>query len=372
MKIVFISHSYPPVMGGIERQNFDLAAGLCRIAPVKIIANKKGKWFLPFFAAYAFFHTCLIMPHYDVCLFGSGILTPLGKVARLFHPRKRFYSVIHGLDITFIYKKGVLARIYKMVNLPCIASMNKLFMVGNATIEEAVKAGVPREKCVFIPNGVNGESLGSDNNRTDLERLFGGKLTGKKLLLRLSRFVPHKGTSWFIENVMPGLPEHIVLAAVGGRVSRKTAGDKDDFMACQKAIIKNRLAHRVRLLAEIPDKDRNVFLNNADLVISPNIKCPGSMEGFGINAIEAAACKRVVVASRLEGLSDAVKDGENGFLAPPGNPAIWIEKIKEVLNSGEPFARSFGERACRYTKKNYAWDKICQTYLEEMKNMRGQ
>ena len=45
MKIIFISHSYPPILGGIENQNFNLATGLGKLdqVKIKIISNKKGK-----------------------------------------------------------------------------------------------------------------------------------------------------------------------------------------------------------------------------------------------------------------------------------------------------------------------------------------
>ncbi|HHX58717.1 MAG TPA: glycosyltransferase family 4 protein, partial [Candidatus Moranbacteria bacterium] len=216
MKIIFISHSYPPILGGIENQNFNLVTGLEKIDQVKIkvISNQKGKWFLPFFLPWAFLKTFFLLGSYDACLFGSGVTTPIGRVLRFFHPRKKFFSVIHGLDVTFANKKGLLAKTYKAINIPSIISMNKLFMVGNATIEEATRVGIPRKKCVFIPNGVDFETLKSDGNRGDMEKIFGKKLAGKKLILRLGRFVPHKGTSWFIENIMPRLPENISLVAV--------------------------------------------------------------------------------------------------------------------------------------------------------------
>ena len=49
MKILFISHSYPPIWGGVESQNFNLAESLKRVAEVKVIANGKGKKYLPIF-----------------------------------------------------------------------------------------------------------------------------------------------------------------------------------------------------------------------------------------------------------------------------------------------------------------------------------
>ena len=92
------------------------------------------------------------------------------------------------------------------------------------------------------------------------------------------------------------------------------------------------------------------------------------MEGFGITAIEAAACGRVVLASNLEGLKDAINDGQNGFLLEPGNAEIWTEKIKEVLLN-DSFRKEFGEKAKQYTVEHYSWDKIAQRYLEVMKSV---
>lgn len=366
MKILFISHSYPPVRGGIEIQNFDLAHGLKEIAQVKVIANKKGQWFLPLFTPYALLLAIFIMNNYDVCLFGSGVLTPLGKILRIIHPQKKYFSVIHGLDITYIYKKGFLAKIYKLINIPSTASMNKLFMVGNATIEKAVSAGIPRRKCVFIPNGINVSNLKSNSDRKEVEKIIGKDLGDKKVIFRLGRFVPHKGTSWFIGNVMPLLPENVVLIALGNRVSKNVTGDNDDYTNCVNLTIEKKLQNRVFILVNPSDKKRNVFLNNADLVVSPNIKIHGSIEGFGINAIEAAACERIVLASNLDGLADAIKDQENGILVDPDNPDVWVNKIVEILSYSQSQARSLGIKARKYTIKHYSWDKICKKYLEEM------
>lgn len=190
----------------------------------------------------------------------------------------------------------------------------------------------------------------------------------KKVILRLARFVPHKGTSWFIENVIPELPENVVMIAAGNRVAERTAGDKDDFLNSEKAIIENNLEHRVKLLPSLPWQDVKILLNTVDLVVSPNIKVIGSMEGFGINAIEAGMCERVVLASDLEGLKDAVKEGKNGFLVEPENPQAWVEKIKEVLENDPNSLKSLGRKSYEYVKNNYSWGVIAKNYYDEMKN----
>jgi len=366
MKILFISHSYPPILGGVESQNYNLAQNLAKLTPTKIIANDRGKWWLPVFVPVTFVRAFFLMTNYDACLVGNGVLAPVAAVLKFFHPRKKFFSVIHGLDLTFAYKKGFLPKIYSLINIPSIKKMDKLFMVGNFTIEEALKIGIPKDRCIFIPNGVPIEDFKKDFSREDMSKLFGEDLKNKKLILRLGRFVPHKGTAWFIKNVMPQLDENIVMVATGNRVAKNTAGDPDNFEDCEKAIRENQLEKRVRLIPAIPQKDLLVLLNTADLVVSPNIKYPGSSEGFGINAIEAAACERIVVASDLQGLADAIKNGKNGFLVEPENAEQWIKKIQAIFSAGPEFAKNFGQMAGQFVKENFTWERISKKYLEEM------
>jgi glycosyltransferase involved in cell wall biosynthesis len=363
MKILFVSHSYPPVWGGVESQNYNLAESLKEIAEVEVIANGKGKKYLPLFLPLTLLKMLFSMSKFDACLLGNGVLAPWGAITKLFHPRKKYICVVHGLDITFANKKGLLSKIYKSINIPSLKKMDRLLMVGNTTIDEAVKIGIPREKCKFIPNGINQNEFIEKHEREEISKILDCDVSDKKIIFRLARFVPHKGTSWFIKNVMPKLPENVIMVAAGGRVGKNTAGDKDDFAVCEKIIKEKKLEGLVRLFPNIPEKQKKVLLNAVDLVVSPNIKIPGTMEGFGINVVEAAVCGRTVVASALEGLKDAVKDSENGFLVESGNADAWALKIKELL-AEDDFREEFGQKAKHYTIAHYSWDIIARRYLE--------
>jgi phosphatidylinositol alpha-1,6-mannosyltransferase len=251
------------------------------------------------------------------------------------------------------------------VNVVSLKKMDKLFMVGNATIEEALKCDIRKNQCSFIPNGINPGEFSEQFERKEMAKALNEDIDSKKIIFRLARFVPHKGTSWFIENVMPKLPENVMLVAAGGRVGKNTAGDRDDFADCVRLTKEKGLESRVKLFPNISEEKKKILLATADLVVSPNIRTPGTMEGFGINVIEASACGRVVVASAMEGLLDAVQDGENGFLVEPGNTDAWVSKINELLAKDE-FRTEFGEKARKYTIDNYSWEKIAKRYLEEM------
>ncbi|MEA1926153.1 MAG: glycosyltransferase family 4 protein [Patescibacteria group bacterium] len=367
MRILFLSHSYPPIVGGVENHNCSLASHLKEISDVTVLANSKGKKALPFFLIYTFVRSFFAMTRHDVCLCGSGVLAPLCAVLRFFHPQKRFYCVTHGLDVTYAERSGFLPLIYRKINIPSLKKMDRIFMVGNPTVEEAVKQGVPRDKCVVIPNGVDPGELQEKHSRAELEGLLKINLEDKKVILRLGRFVPHKGTSWFIKSVMPLLPDSVIFVVAGNRVSENTAGDKDDYPLCEKIIKEEKLEKRVLLLPSLPQKDLKILLNTVDLVVSPNIKVPGTMEGFGINVIEAGVCGRFVVASDLEGLADAIENGQNGILIEPENAEHWQKKIQAIFDAGGEFIEKFGDRAADYVERRFSWDSIAKRFLDQMK-----
>jgi glycosyltransferase involved in cell wall biosynthesis len=370
MKILFISRAYPPVVGGIEMQNFGIGEALSEIADVNIVSNKKGKKGLPIFLFRLLFKESFVIKNYDAVLLGDGVLSPIGAFWKTIYPKTRFISIIHGLDITYAHKKSLMSKIYKAVNVPCHKKLDKLIMVGNETINEALKIGISKEKCVFIPNGLDPKEICEIYSKKDMEKLIGINLDDKKVIFRGGRFVKHKGVEWFIRNVMPKLPENYIFVAAGPIVANKTAGDENYYGHCEKAVKDLGLENQVKLMTKLTRNEIKILFNTCDLYVSPNIKVSGSMEGFGITAIEAGACGKVVLASDLEGLKDAIIDEENGFLIESENADAWTKKIKEIL-ADDNFRKSFGEKAADYVQENYSWNIIAKKYLEEIENVIG-
>lgn len=78
-----------------------------------------------------------------------------------------------------------------------------------------------------------------------------------------------------------------------------------------KGIIdKYNLEKYVFMLGKVDDKILKLLYNTSDIFVIPNIPVVGDMEGFGIVALEVASCGVPVVASKLEGIKEAVQDGK--------------------------------------------------------------
>lgn len=352
MNILFISRCWPPVIGGIERQNHAVATELGQITHLDIISNKYGKRGLPLFLPYALIRALLSLRKYDVVLLGDGVLGILGYVLKLVAD-KPVACIVHGLDLT--YTSRIYQRLWIQVFLP---RLDRLIAVGNETIQKGIALGIPSDRFVFIPNGVTVPMTVPDYSREDLERFLGREIRGP-VLLTLGRLVKRKGVAWFVNMVIPRLDENIIYII---------AGDGNDRTSILAAIDKNKLQDRVIFTGQVSEHDRELLFCTADLFIQPNIQVDGDMEGFGLVVLEAASYSLVVLASALEGLNDAIQQGKNGYLLETGNAESFRQKIELML--AEPEARAtFGQKARNYVIQHQAWPLIANRYrhlLEEL------
>jgi phosphatidylinositol alpha-1,6-mannosyltransferase len=352
-KILFISHTFPPITGGVENQNYELSVWLGKISNLTLLANRK-RWLIPFFLPYATLRAVFSARKYDTILLGSGLLGIVGwSVKKL--TRKPVIAVLHGLDLT--WQNSLYQKLWVKNFIP---SLDKLICVGNETVRVAKEKGLAENKIIFIPNGVDTEKNLGSYSRADLEKVLGLGLENKKVILTSGRLAKRKGVAWFIQNTLPKLPENILYVV---------AGDGPDKETILEAIRETNAENRVKMLGYVPDETRNILLNTADLFIQPNIKIEGDMEGFGLSVIEASACRLPVIASRLEGLQDAIIDGQNGFLVASGGAEGFVDKIAQMLNN-EAFRKEFGEKARQFTIEHYSWEIIAKKYAEVIKSIK--
>jgi len=87
---------------------------------------------------------------------------------------------------------------------------------------------------------------------------------------------------------------------------------------------------------------------------------PSFAEGFGRAVLEAMALGRAVVASAVGGLREAIRDGENGMLVPPGSADALADRLLQLLR--DPGLRErLGREAHETVRRDYLiHDKIAE------------
>ncbi|CAK0762755.1 TetR family transcriptional regulator [Gammaproteobacteria bacterium] len=345
-KLLFISRAYPPVVGGIERQNYELATHLANLADVTLIVNRHGKRFLPLFLPWAIFRSLWLSRAHDVVLLGDGVLGLVAWILKKF-TNTPVACILHGLDITYP------APIYQYLWVRhWIPSADRFFPVSRETRRQAIKKGISADRCLSIPNGVDPNSFESDVQRRELERLLNRPLAGRRLLLTVGRLIRRKGVAWFVDQVLPRLGREVLYLIVGDGPERNTIAAIIDH---------HELREQALLLGRVEENVVRKLLGGVDLFIQPNILVEGDMEGFGLVVLEASASGTPVIASRLEGLMDAITEGKNGVLVTPGSVEEFLTVIQDLLED-ELARRRMGESAKALMKSEYSWSTIADHY----------
>jgi len=90
---------------------------------------------------------------------------------------------------------------------------------------------------------------------------------------------------------------------------------------------------------------------------------PSWHEGFGRSIMEALAMEKAVIATKVGGIPDLIKDGDTGFLVEPHNSEALALKIKELLNNKE-LREKLGKAGREWVSKNFEWNQGIKKFAE--------
>ncbi len=143
-------------------------------------------------------------------------------------------------------------------------------------------------------------------------------------LLMVSSFREYKGHRVLVEALArePGL-EQVEVELVG-------RGPLEP--AVRRQVAAAGLDGRVRFAGGQPEAEVRRRLATADLLVQPSLVARnGDTEGLPTTLVEGAACGTTLVATRVAGVGDLVRDGVTGMLADPGDAASLGDALRRAL-----------------------------------------
>lgn len=169
---------------------------------------------------------------------------------------------------------------------------------------------------------------------------------GERLLVHISNFRPLKRLGDVVEvflRVRREFPARLLLV-----------GDGPDRAKIEARCRQCEDGGGIVFIGNLPVVEE--VLQNADLFLLPS-----ETESFGLAALEALACEVPVVASRVGGLPEVVREGENGFLLPVGDVEGMASAALRLLRD-DALHRRFKAAARRWAVAEFAQDKVVARY----------
>lgn len=363
MKILYITRKHPPSIGGMQTQSAQFYKSLSRDNRVILISWTHSQVFLPFFAVFAFLKASkeLLRNDIDIIQTGDLALSPLGLLLKFFF-KKPVLSVSHGRDSAYH------SVLYDYFVIRSAKKLDKIICVSNGIRRKLIGRGFSSGRLSVIPNGA---SISDSSNRISrgeglrlVEKACNMRLEGRKVIFSASRLVPKKGIKEFIENAFSILnkkyPDLVFLIA----------GDGPEKPGILRTIGRMGLKDRVFLLGNIRHGSilHDALFSISDVFVMPNVKVGDDYEGFGVVVLEAGLSGIPVVAYNVDGINEALHDGQNGILIDGGNAASFADAVSLFLNDDNR-RRDFSKKAEGYVKDNFDWSRIIARYTDEYRKL---
>lgn len=283
----------------------------------------------------------------DVTLYGYVLLALFGLILKKLYGRKYMIST-HGKDMLEFRSIPVLHQLVQLILRRAEGILtNSLY-----TKQLVLDYGVSEEKIELIYPGV--DSLFEPQPKDEqLVEQYG--LKDRYVLFTTGRLVRRKGHDSVIEalpEIAKSIPEALYLII----------GDGPERERLEQLAVEHGVRDRVVFTGSIgstEDLCTHYNLGDQFIMSSRVLKIKGNVEGFGIVYMEAASCRKPIIAGASGGVREAVLDGETGVLVEPGEPAAIAEAVIRLYRD-RAYTNQLVEQAYARAKGEFQYDYLAR------------
>jgi len=243
---------------------------------------------------------------------------------------------LHGSRSTYPAR-----RMHKFFMKKVLSCADSIIVVSDYLRDSVLKYGVNEKKVAVIGNGTNLEVF-HPRNKTAARRHLGLAEDGK-LLLNVGSLSPIKGQAELItafSRVKRQFDCNLRLTIVGtGRLEQEL----------KRKAKEEEVSGSVLFAGSRPHEEIPWWLNAADLFLLPSYN-----ESQGVSLLEALACGRPVVATKVGGIPEVVTSDRYGFLVQPGDISQLSDAIVRALQ------KDWQESEIAKYGTKFSWEVVAQ------------
>lgn len=294
----------------------------------------------------------LATEQYDIVISRTRFFIP-SLIALIFakYKHSKLLHIEHGSDfvqsnnrvyswIAYIYDKTIGTLVLRSADAVVANSEASASFVQNLTGNKVTAQVIYR--------GVNTERIKNTPPNTNIRRLYSNKI----IITFIGRLIGGKGVSDLLSALAimrtDGIENfHCVII-----------GDGSQKKALQKIVRNKKLASHVTFYGQQSSQEAIAILKASDIFVNPSYT-----EGLPTSVIEAAFCKKAIIATAVGGTSEIISDSINSYLIPPRNANLLAERLSHLVRN--PDQRVYlGTAAYQAVHGTFDWNRAMRQYRE--------
>jgi len=230
-----------------------------------------------------------------------------------------------------------------------LKDVSKVIALSRVEAEQYKSMGVPEEKIAILPNGIDLSEYAELPPKGAFKKKFNIP-EDKKIILYLGRIHKIKGMDFLVRAYAHLIKEMNYKDAV-----LVIAGPDDGYLKeVQELTNSLGVSKYVLFTGPLYGRDKLEAYVDSEVYVLPS-----RYEIFGMTILEAYACGKPVVASKVGGLKDLVKDGETGLLFEVGDVKQLAGNIFNLLNDDNT-TKKMGLKGKKLVRENFIIERIAK------------
>jgi len=218
--------------------------------------------------------------------------------------------------------------------------------------------GVHGRRLSTVYNGVDTGLFRSDPHVRRQTRAELGVGADARVVLFLSQLSRQKGLHLLIQTLPAVLRRHSTARLL-------VVGDGEYRAEAEALASRLGVAAHVIFAGRIEHETAVRYFNAADLFVLPTLR----YEGLPFSLLEAMACRRPVIASRLGGIRSVIEHGRNGWLVRPDDQQDLFGAVDRLL-ADQQLADTLAEAGHATVTKQYSTDTMVEGTLRVLQSAR--
>ncbi len=384
IRLCIVSPLFHPNIGGPGRQAYTMASELNKKGITLMVITRKLDIEIPDLDVKSHRVRTPMPQRYTLSEFTFlnfliSAFFSMGMMVRLFQWRKRFDIVqfygaslplLISLPLLKILKKKIVAKlsgakpgmeagsfegfILKPFLSRVFSLVDNFIVMSDELKHRLLVENYPETKVVKIPNGIDIKLFFpfDTEEREKLRKDF--EISDKKVFVYAGRLVDGKGLDLLLEAVklIMDKDKTVYLLLLGEGPIKTRLEDKASSLGISDGIC---FKGNVSNVYE--------YMNASDIFVFPSLS-----EGMPNALLEAMACRLPVIASRIGGVVDIVKDGKSGLLFKPGDIS-GLESAMVRLLKDDKLRQRLGAEARKTIVEGFSIDRVAEEYIKLYKNI---